>query len=242
MTATVCWQHLIKTAHAGAGTDRELSQLSRSGRSQVALLDFSEAQTFIEKYEWLGNVGAASLGFGLFLENHLAAVVCFAPPTAPTGFTKLCPSVPRRKIWQLCRGASAHWAPKHAASMLISAALRQLRRDRGIRLVIAYADPQAGEIGTVYQAANAIYLGLTDARGPGHYVINGQRMHPRAVHRAYGSARHEVLAKIDSSYERHQRNRKHRYLFLLDSGRARRRVLDQVSHMSKPYPKRHERL
>lgn len=238
MTTAVCWQYVVKTAHAKSGTDAFYAKLVREARPRIETIDFTEAQQFIEKYEWLGNVGAASLSFGLFYQEHLAAVVCFSPTTSPTGFTKLLPGVRRRRIMQLCRGASAHWAPKNAASMLIGAALRELRRGRRIWLVIAYADPRAGEIGTVYQAANALYLGMTDAEGPGHYVINGAVMHPRAVHRAFGCARHAVLVKIDPHYERHQRHKKHRYLFVLDSGSARARMIAVVAHLLRPYPKR----
>lgn len=241
MTESVCWQHLVKVSHNKPAAGSFFSTLIRTVRPHVRVVDFSDAQQFIERYEWLGNVGAASLSYALFYEEHLAAVVCFSPPTSPTGFSKLLKGVKQRQMMQLCRGASVHWAPNNAASRLIGGALRDLHRNRCIRWVFAYADPRAGEIGTVYQAANAIYLGPTDARGPGHYVINGEVMHPRAVYRAFGSARHETLVKLDPHYERHQRNKKHRYVFILGSGQAKKQMIERLGDLIRPYPKREQR-
>src|SRR3954463_9330197 len=59
----------------------------------------------------------------------------------------------------LARGACVHWAPPHTNSKLVSGSLRALRAaDPMARIVIAYADTDAGEIGTIYQACNWTYI------------------------------------------------------------------------------------
>src|SRR5207302_1647154 len=138
-------------------------------------------------------------------------------PTSPAAFNRLLGPQLAKAAYQLCRGASTHWAPKHAPSMLVGQALRRLKTRTGARVVVAYADPEAGEIGTIYQATNALYVGLTNSRGPGKYIIAGKQYHPRSVHRLFGCARHTVLASYDRNYVRVQRTKKHRYIYLMGS-------------------------
>ena len=57
-----------------------------------------------------------------------------------------------------------------------------LVRAKGYRFVIAYSDPEAGEIGTVYQATNWIFYGMTS---PVRYLIrpDGKRVDPKLIHK-----------------------------------------------------------
>ena len=96
-------------------------------------------------------------------------------------------------------------------------------------MVVAYADPRAGEVGVVYQSANALYLGVMDSRGPGEYVILGRSYHPRTVHRVFGSAKHAVLFNVDPSYVRIQRTKKHRYIFVTATGSRRKLIVKAIS-------------
>jgi hypothetical protein len=54
---------------------------------------------------------------------------------------------------------SAHWAHPHTASFFIPRVIAQASADHGWRIFYAYSDPEAGEIGTVYQATNWLYIG-----------------------------------------------------------------------------------
>lgn len=204
----------------------------------VSRIDFDRAKQFITKYEWLGNIGAAKYCYGLSVRDQLAAVVCYTTPTSPVAYERILGREARGSVFQLCRGASAHWAPKWAASMTISRSLRLLERDFGAMVVMAFADPEAGEIGTVYQAASALYLGLSDSRGPGKYIIGGVEYHARAVQKHFGCAAHDYLKEIDADYQRIQRTKKHRYVFVLGHGKARKRNLERLLPLVRPYPKR----
>ena len=196
------------------------------------------ASDFIREYEWLGNIGSAQQCFGLYADGELLSVACFTRVVAPGGFLRLLPEVPRSKVYQLCRGASSPVAPRWAGSRVISGALRLLRVGGDVDLVFAYADSRAGEIGVVYQAANAFYIGMTDARGPGEYIINGDVMNPRSVFRRFGSAAHETLMSVDPNYQRIQRVKKHRYVFIVPRGLRRRRLLKMIAPLIASPPKR----
>lgn len=234
MSSRVCWQFLVKQRKARDETDWHVPT---AGSERITEIPQSQAKRFITEYEWLGNAGAARYCYGLFYGERLAAVCCYAKPTARLAFAAIA-GVKAGDVLQLCRGASTHWAPKHSGSMLISKSLKMLEHRKRPRLVVAYADPDAGEVGIVYQASNALYLGFTDSRGPGRYIINGRHYHPRSVHRIFGSARHEVLVVHDRSYVRVQRTKKHRYVYVLGSDLEKRRIASALSHWAQPYPKR----
>lgn len=235
MADGVCWQYRVKQARALI--EPESPNLSHTS-PKVSEISQMEAGEFIVKYEWLGNSGVSRYCYGLKYGVHLAAVVCFARPTSPAAFNSLLGRKFGPGVYQLCRGASAHWAPKHAPSMLIGEALRRLEAKTAARIVVAYADPEAGEIGTIYQATNALYVGLTNSRGPGKYIIDGKHYHPRSVHRVFGCARHAVLVTHDPNYVRLQRTKKHRYIYLLGTNAERQVARAALDAIVRPYPKR----
>jgi hypothetical protein len=121
----------------------------------VEMIARGDAAPLIRQYEWLGNIGRSTIFVGLFSpERELQGAVCFGHGPAGTirkklGGPALC----------LERGACVHWAPKNAASFLISRAVKLVHRMTGVERFFAYADPEAGEYGGIYQAAGWIYLG-----------------------------------------------------------------------------------
>jgi hypothetical protein len=234
--AGTCWQFIVKQQQRRLLSGYE-DQFSAADGC-VERISMADAKSFVVQYEWLGNVGSAKYCYGLSFGSQLAAVVCYTSPSAPGAFKRLLGEGLRQDVLQLCRGASASWAPNWASSRLISASLRDLRTTRSTRAVIAFADPRAGEVGVVYQACNALYLGLTDSRGPGEYIILGKRYHARAVPKHFHSAKHAQLVEIDPNYTRIQRTKKHRYLFLLARGRVRLELYNRVAHLIRPYPRR----
>lgn len=92
------------------------------------------------------------------MEGRLFGVEVFAPLP---GFARLpFPVWVRPRILMLSRGACCLEAGPNAASLLIGACLRDLRR-RNIGLIVAYADQRAGETGAAYRAAGAVAAGRT---------------------------------------------------------------------------------
>lgn len=124
-----------------------------------------------------------------------------------------------------------------AVSKIVAIAIRLLRRHApGLRLVVSYADPNQGHIGTIYQAGGWIYTGKTSAD---FKAIDraGREWHSRQVSssglkRQYGNLRR--VPRI-SECEIVPLLGKHRYLMALD-GEMRRRI----APLARPYPKRAE--
>jgi hypothetical protein len=77
----------------------------------------------------------------------------------PTVFSKMLGENTRKVERLISRGASISFAPKNTASYTISRAIRWCVENTPFRLFCAYSDPEAGELGTIYQSLNFYYLG-----------------------------------------------------------------------------------
>jgi hypothetical protein len=165
--------------------------------------------------------------FGVWERDAFRGVVVFsrgasAAIGSPFGLTQ-------REVCELTRVAlHDHDAP---VSRIVAVSLRLLtRHSPGLRLVVSYADPAQGHIGTIYQAAGWTYLGLTP-RTTYYRDPTGRLWHPRMVsssgwRRVYGEPRPVVRP---DECERVPMPGKHKYARALDSTL----VLDSL-----PYPRR----
>lgn len=116
-----------------------------------------EIREFITRYEWLGKPSLYPTHyFSAWWQGILAGVVTMDMPAA---FSKALGEGTRKLERLISRGASISFAPKNTASALISFAMRWMVQNTQYRLFTAYADPEAGELGTIYQALNFYYLG-----------------------------------------------------------------------------------
>jgi hypothetical protein len=93
----------------------------------------------------------------------------------------------------------------------------------GYRVVVAFSDPTAGEIGTVYQASNWIYCGLTAVR-PDYIDAAGNRM--------MGHFKTDGLTRT-------KRTRKRRYVYLLGSKAERKLYRKLLRWPVRQYQKRY---
>ena len=161
---------LVPVAHQRLIREREAA---RDPRPVMATLDgctveqitYAEAKALIVRYEWLRSMPTGTRAcYGLrTASGELAGVAVFARGPAPESHD-LCGPKHRDLAICLSRGACVHWAHPNAASHLISKACKLAAKEFGWRIFYAYADQTAGEIGTVYQAANWLYLGVGTGR------------------------------------------------------------------------------
>ena len=156
--APVAHQRRIRDAGGRTRSPPRRWRPSKAARSNR--VPFAEAKALIVRYEWLGTMPTVTRAcYGLRTpEGELAGVAVFAAGPAPES-GDLCGQEHRDRAICLARGACVHWAHPHAASHLISKACRLAAEEFGWRIFFAYSDPTAGEIGTVYQACNWLYLG-----------------------------------------------------------------------------------
>lgn len=119
------------------------------------------AKKIILEYEWLGTLPSfASRHYGIFFDDWACGGVCCYADAGAGGDQHKLFDVERDELAYLCRGAVVHWAPENTNSKLIAYSL-DLEREKGKKVAVAYSDPDAGEIGTVYQATGWYCIGQT---------------------------------------------------------------------------------
>lgn len=176
-----CWQYDIRVNNAVKDIEDALHQgLTKQELNDLQISDFTmqyeqnsfkEASVFINKHEWLGKMGLYPTHiFTARYKNVLAGVVTMDMPNA---FCNLLGKDTKYLERLIGRGACISWSPKNLASSLIMFAIRWMVSNTPYRLFTAYSDPEAKELGTIYQACNFYYLGQNSGTKY-KYLVNGR--------------------------------------------------------------------
>ena len=136
----------------------------------VRQIGYVEARGLILANEYLGSMGAAEFYFGLYIGPYLASVVGFGSTAGSNVAASVCGPIHADKVITLVRGATEDWADQPvvsngkvhtgaAASYLIAEACRQMTK-KGYNVFVAYSDPAANEVGTIYSSLPFQYCGM----------------------------------------------------------------------------------
>ena len=167
-----CWQAHISDINREQ--DLLKAELTEEQASLLKVSDFefsyvpkedkelcSEVKKFIERHEWLGKLpNRPTHRFTARWKNNgqLAGTIIMA---VPNSFSGLLGKENRNKEKLISRGACISWAPKNLGSWLIMSSIKWMVEHTEFRYFTAYSDPEAKELGTIYQECNFIYLGQT---------------------------------------------------------------------------------
>ena len=165
-----CWQYEIRQQNLtqdlrSSGVTIQEAQELRTKDFDFSYVDKTdtaqciEIKSFIEKHEWLGKLPARPTHrFVARLKKNgvMAGTIIMATPNA---FSYVIGKENRDKEKLISRGACISWAPKNLASWLITKSIKHMVKNTEFRVFSAYSDPEARELGTIYQACNFIYLG-----------------------------------------------------------------------------------
>ena len=134
---------------------------------------------------------------------------------------------------ELTRVALSHH--NHPVSRMLSIAITMVKqKEKGLRLIVSFADMNQGHHGGIYQAAGWVYAGKVQS-APKYLFSDGATKHPREVSATgwkpyFGKSRH--VRKIADAKKIAQLP-KYRYLYPLDAA-----MRTQIAPLAKPYPKR----
>lgn len=203
-----------------------------------------EATSFFQKYEHLGNCGLGVWHYALIHNNQMLSVVSFGS-TAFNPYHSFWGDLGKKynmKVIQLTRGGTRYDAPKNIPSLTISMAIKEIRKSLGDCIIIAYSDTKWNEIGTIYQASNFLYCGLTNPGGQSNYLIKNKIVSGWSVRKAYGTRSMNKLLKIDNTIKKIPLTPKHIYLYIKTSKMKKRLIIKDIEkryHISElTYPKR----
>lgn len=248
------------------------------GRYRVGPLAEAAAKAFVCAHHYSGSLPATRLRYGLWdrEDEQLVGACVLSVPVQERVLTKVFPGLePYRQSLELGRFVLLDRVPANAESFFLARAFAQAAAD-GIRGVVSFSDPlprrrsdgsvlMPGHVGTIYQAANALYVGR-GAAGTLLLLPDGTTLNQRSLQklraghrgRAYVLARllalgaqpppegadvdawlGRELVAIGARQLRHPGN--HRYAFRLGRDRRERRQT-QVALPAADYPKRRDEL
>lgn len=165
-----CEQYLMRLQNLEE--DLKASGVSPEASKKLSISDFkfeyvpkddketcAEIRDFTKRHEWLQCMPVRPTHrFICRLKSTgvLAGVIIMATPNA---FTYLLGKENRNLEKLISRGACISWSPKNLASWLLTRSIKWMVQNTHYRIFTAYSDPEAGELGTIYQASNFLYLG-----------------------------------------------------------------------------------
>ena len=171
-TGDKCWQAYI--SEVNRTVDLAEAGLTEEEASKLRIDDFEfayvskdqkhlckEVKEFIERHEWLAklpNRPTHRFTARLKKNGNLAGTIIMATPNA---FSNLLGKENQDREKLISRGACISWGPKNLGSWLIMRSIRWMAKNTDFRYFTAYSDPEAKELGTIYQACNFHYLGQT---------------------------------------------------------------------------------
>jgi len=235
----ICWQKQLRDKYNELGApDINLSLK----RAIVRRVNRKVAEQIILRYEWLGTLPfSCTHYYGLFFGSYCAGVTCSSVGGGGANVYayKEFGLNSQNEFAYLQRGANVHWSPTGANSKLVSWTCKLLRKDSGAKIIIAYSDSDAGEIGTIYQACSWVYIGKGSSTN--QWVSPAGRIYDQKlasnIAKREGIERRDVTKYLKSKgWTEQKSNPKGRYVFVLDT--SNKALIERVEKMRKPYPKR----
>lgn len=221
--------------------------------TEIKLITKPVAEKIIIEYEWLHSIPFANkYFFGIYFninnESHLGGVLIFGNEYSEnTGVWDKYSYT--NKILLLSRGVCLWWTPKNTASYFISKACEWIKKNTQYRIITATVDPDAGEIGTIYQSLNWSYVGLMS----GNYnknsiatrfgvIIDGKLRFSRWVRNKLGTMKKDEILKVYPDAIFVPQKRKQRYFYFIGSKTEKNINKNKIKHLLLPYPKRNNEI
>jgi hypothetical protein len=192
-----------------------------------------EAKSLIVRNHYSHSLpGGTKLSFGVMLNGRLLGGLAFG--VGPYLGYKLVNNATPDDVVTLTRLWLSDELPPNSESKVLGIALRSLKRDTSLKFVLSYADPAAGHLGTIYQAANFLYTGLSSAT-PLYDIGNGTLHHSRSLAHQLGTHSISYLASQGINVKTVPQSPKHRYIYFLDKSWR-----SQLTTPVLPYPKKED--
>ena len=162
--------------------------------------------------------------FGVWEDNKFIGTVIFGRGASPKLYERY--KLSQYEACELVRVAlTKHKTP---VSQIVGKVLKEFKKyNPGMRLIVSFADPRQGHIGTIYQAMNWIYEGQTPKKY--HWIVKGEEIHSRTFGEKYKTVSN--LLKLDPTAKKIELPGKHRYLYPLDKKMRR-----DIAKVAREYP------
>lgn len=185
----------------------------------------------IVQHHYLHRSAPCSFAFGLCQksDHKVIGVVIYGTPSSATLRSGICGKEEKDNVLELTRLWIEDGTPKNSESFLIGNTLPLVNKE----IIVSFAEIQAGHSGTVYQATNWIYTGLSAKRSD--WTIKGIELHGQTIADKYTAK--EVRERYGDKFSIKDRPRKHRYIYFNAKGRRKKELIAKLKYQIEPYPK-----
>jgi hypothetical protein len=200
----------------------------------VKQIDYRTAMDIVIKEHYLHRTAPCSKAFGLFdRDDNIKGVVVYGVSCSSTLLKGICGEDEKSNVYELTRLWIAEDIPKNGESFLIGNTIKLLDKE----IIVSFSEIEQGHVGTVYQATNFFYCGLSakfkDPKVKGlehqHHATYAHGMNMEQIRIKYGS---ENVYYVD-------RPRKHRYIYFNTKNKKRKQeLLNKLRYKVLPYPKK----
>jgi len=177
--------------------------------------------------------------FAGFYGDKLAGVVVFGNGANNQTFSALIPDMELENCRELMRLWSPDGMPKNTETRLIKESIKLLPKE--VNLIVSFADPSYNHQGTIYQASNFLYCGMSS---PSKMLLDneGRKFHIRTIgsyKRRHPELRElsniEVMKKYKWKYI--NSSGKHRYVLLRGKKWIKNLMMEELKEKVISYPR-----
>lgn len=205
------------------------------------------AKPIIIQKHYIHKWSPSQICFGVFEAERLIGVAVYGHPVGRHVISGISPLLKMNEVLELKRFWIEDGHGRNIESYVIGHTFRLLKREMPlVKVLVSYADPAAGHVGTIYQATNWLYqclraegapemtFSLTLVRNPrpedwAHSRSVGRRFLTHNVQRLKQSIGRTFWIKPDST--------KYRYLNFICPKSDRRKIIKSLKHPVAPYKK-----
>ena len=197
---------------------------------EIRQISYAVAMDVIVREHYLHRRAPCSVAFALFCGEDIKGVICYGTPSSAPLRRGIAGAENAGNVVELTRLWVCDSVPRNGESYLIGRTLKHA----GKEIVVSFAEIQQGHVGTVYQATNWLYTGLSAKRT--NWTIAGVSKHCQTLADKYTAS--EIRSKYGDRFSLQARPRKHRYVFINAKGRRKAELLASLRYKVQPYPKR----
>lgn len=195
----------------------------------------NDTKPFILGIHYARRMPSISHSFGIFVGEDLEGIVTYGTPPSSTLRIGVCGKDMSDRVIELNRLCLKSNFKNHA-SILVSRSIKMLPENF---IIVSYADTSQGHIGTVYQACNFMYCGLsakrTDWKVSGKEHLHGQTIADEF--RGVPNRAQKMREKYGDKFYLSPRPRKHRYVLIKGSKGFKAKAKANLRYRIEEYPK-----
>lgn len=206
----------------------------------VKEVSVSFTRQYIATYHYTKTMpDSTKFAFAGYYNDKLAGIIVYGMGSGKNQYTAIIPYIQNGEYLELTRLWSADCMPHNTESKLIAESLKMLPKQ--YKLILSFADPSRNHAGTIYQATNWYYCGMSNG-GKVLVTEDGIEKHPRLIGiykmrhpelKQYSNA--EIMQMYHWTYK--ESSGKHRYVYLRGTKKEKKEMYKFIEDKIMPYPK-----